>query len=248
MKKARGLFISIEGIDGAGKTTVRNKVVEWFKESQIPFCQTREPGGTPNAERLREFVLFDSTVSPHGGHNEQEGLTPMTQALIVNAARLQHVEVVIKPNLAEGKVVITDRFCDSTLAYQGAIMGVDVGALQGIHKLALGNFYPDLTILLDLEPEIAKARIDARAGGKNLLDRLTIEDYSRARLSFLQSVSASDREAIVVDASQNEEQVFAQILPTLMQIKNKLRERLHPFDQNFKMPLIKNTGIKDTSV
>lgn len=226
MNRAKGMLISVEGIDGSGKTTVVNKVFDWFKESQISVIRSREPGGTPNAERLREFVLFDNEKSPYGGHNSQEGITPITQALVISAARVQHVEVVIKPNIEKGNVVVCDRFSDSTLAYQGAIMGVDAGILQGLHKLSLGDFYPDLTILLDIDPELAKARVDARPGSKNLLDQLTVEDYSRARLSFLQSVSASNRECLVVDASQNEDQVFAQILPTLMQIKNKLRERL----------------------
>lgn len=221
----KGMFISVEGIDGSGKTTVVEKVVDWFKESQVPVIRSREPGGTPNAERLREFVLFDNEKSPYGGHNSQEGITPITQALVINAARVQHVEVVIKPNMKEGKVVVSDRFSDSTLAYQGAIMGIDIGILQGIHRLALGDFYPDLTILLDIDPEAAKARVDARPERKNLLDELTVDDYKRARMSFLQSVSASNRECIVVDASQNEEQVFAQILPTLMKIKNKMRTR-----------------------
>lgn len=221
----QGMFIAIEGIDGSGKTSVRNKIVEWFKESQIPYCRTREPGGTPNAERLREFVLFNNEQSPYGGHNPQEGLTPMTQALVINAARRQHVEFIIKPRMAAGDVVITDRFLDSTLAYQGAGMGLDIGTLLGLHKLAVGNFYPDLTILLDVDTEIAAKRVSDRPEKKNLLDELGPEFYERGRQCFLQSSQASDREYLVVDANQSEGQVFAQILPTLMQIKNKYRER-----------------------
>lgn len=225
MNRAKGMLISVEGIDGSGKTTAVGKVIEWLHESQIPYIKTREPGGTPNAERIRDLVLFNNTQSP-SGHEEAEGLTPITQALLVNAARAQHIEVVIKPMMAKGNVVVTDRFADSTLAYQGAIMGLDVGALQAIHRLAHSDFYPDLTILLDIDPKIARARLDGRPDKKNLLDNLSVEDYERARLCFLQSVSASNRECIVVDASQDEQQVFNQILPALMQLKNKLRERL----------------------
>lgn len=221
----KGMLIAIEGIDGSGKTSVRNKMIEWFKESQIPHCCTREPGGTPNAERLRDFVLFNNEKYNNGGHDAEEGLTAMTQALVINAARRQHVEVVIKPRIEAGEVVITDRFLDSTLAYQGAGMGLDIGALLGLHKLAIGNFYPDLTILLDVDTAIAAKRVSDRPEKKNLLDELGPEFYERGRQCFLQSSQASDREYLVVDASQSEEQVFAQILPTLMQIKNKYRER-----------------------
>jgi dTMP kinase len=141
-----GLFISFEGIDGAGKSSHINALANLFRQQGRTVVLTREPGGTPVAERLRELVL-----------NEQ--MDPMTEALLVFAARKEHIEQVIRPALLQGQVVISDRFTDSTFAYQGEGRGFDWEVLSQLEQWVQGTLQPDITLWFDLPPAIAAQRL-----------------------------------------------------------------------------------------
>jgi dTMP kinase len=141
-----GLFISFEGIDGAGKSSHINALANLFRQQGRTVVLTREPGGTPVAERLRELVL-----------NEQ--MDPMTEALLVFAARKEHIEQVIRPALLQGQVVISDRFTDSTFAYQGEGRGFDWEVLSQLEQWVQGTLQPDMTLWFDLPPAIAAQRL-----------------------------------------------------------------------------------------
>lgn len=161
MKK--GIFISIEGPDGSGKSTQIENIKEYFKEKNIDIVFTREPGGTPISERIRDIIL---------DINNKE-MCDMTEALLYAASRAQHVEEVIKPALKSGKVVICDRFVDSSIAYQG--YGRELGEkVTIINEYAIDNCMPDITFLMVLDPEVGISRMINR--GK--LDRLEVEKVS----------------------------------------------------------------------
>jgi dTMP kinase len=141
-----GLFISFEGIDGAGKSSHINALANLFRQQGRTVALTREPGGTPLAERLRELVL-------------NESMDPMTEALLVFAARKEHIEQVIRPALSQGQVVISDRFTDSTFAYQGEGRGFDWEVLSQLEQWVQGTLQPDMTLWFDLPPAIAAQRL-----------------------------------------------------------------------------------------
>ena len=156
---ARGLFISIEGPDGSGKSTQLKNIKGFFEERGIPTVFTREPGGTSIGEKIREILLDKTNVE----------MDSMTEAMLYAAARAQHVAQVIKPAVEEGKVVVCDRFVDSSIAYQG--YGRNLGeSVEIINSYAVNGFMPDLTILMKLDPNIGKDRIGSRDK-----DRLELE-------------------------------------------------------------------------
>jgi len=161
----RGIMISLEGIDGAGKTTQREAIAQYFKEKGIPYIQTREPGGTPFAEQIRELLKS----------NRDEPVDIVTETLLFYAARKQHIEQVIEPHLAKGVVVLCDRFSDSTFAYQRA-KGIRSFQIADIEKVSIGFFKPDYTFYFDIDIETSKLRATAR--GK--LDRMEEEFYANA--------------------------------------------------------------------
>ena len=141
-----GLFVSFEGIDGAGKSSHINALANLFRQQGRTVVLTREPGGTPLAERLRELVL-------------NEPMEPMSEALLVFAARKEHIEQVIRPALLQGQVVISDRFTDSTFAYQGEGRGFDWEVLSQLEQWVQGTLHPDMTLWFDLPPATAAQRL-----------------------------------------------------------------------------------------
>jgi len=199
-------FIVIEGLEGAGKTTARDVVVNTLREQGIEDIQfTREPGGTPLAEKLRDLIK-------QGIEGEQ--LTDKAEVLMLYAARVQLVENVIKPALARGAWVVGDRHDLSSQAYQGGGRGIDSRLMTSLRDTVLGDFRPDLTLYLDLSPEIGLQR--ARARGE--LDRIEQESlafFQRTRERYL-SLAAEDESIKTIDASQTLEQVSASIRQTLI--------------------------------
>lgn len=185
-------FIVIEGLEGAGKTTAREAIVAVLREQGIhDLVFTREPGGTPLAEKLR--VLIKQGI-------EGEHITDRAELLMLYAARVQLVENVIKPALARGAWVIGDRHDLSSQAYQGGGRGMDAQLMATLRDTVLGNFRPDLTLYLDVTPEIGLARARAR-GALDRIEQESLRFFERTRERYL-ALSAADPRTIVIDATQ----------------------------------------------
>ena len=159
-----GLFITMEGTDGAGKTTQINRIAQYFEDKGYKEICTREPGGTPISEKIREIIIDKNNTE----------MTDMTEALLYAAARAQHVEEVILPALKEGDIVISDRFVDSSVVYQGFARSIGERLIKNINKYAVGDLEPDITFFLKLKPEDGLARKREQAE----LDRLEAEKFS----------------------------------------------------------------------
>ena len=198
-----GLFISFEGIDGAGKSTHINGLADAFKAAGRAVTLTREPGGTPLAEKLRTMVLNDAMDS-------------LTESLLIFAARRDHVVNVINPALARGDVVLCDRFTDATFAYQGAGRGFDLGVLSTLEKWVQSStsqslLQPDLTVWFDLNPiEAAKRLADARVPDK--FEAQPVEFFSRVAQGYADRVQAEPDRFARVDAGQTRDAVWDGVL------------------------------------
>ncbi|WAJ71021.1 dTMP kinase [Catenovulum adriaticum] len=193
-------FIVIEGLEGAGKTTALGHVIDWLTERDIEFIQTREPGGTPMAEQLRELVK---------AIRDNEKVTAEAELLIMYASRIQLIENVIKPAQAQGKWVVGDRHDLSSRAYQGGGRGISDTLIEPIRQAVLKGFEPDLTLYLDIRPEIGLAR--ARKRGE--LDRIELEQmdfFNQTRDKYL-SIAQTEDKIETVDAEQKPAQVGQQI-------------------------------------
>ena len=186
-----GCFITFEGGDGSGKSTQVERLAARLRARGIDPLVTREPGGTPLAEALRALVL-DPARRP----------APLTEALLIIAARADVVAGVIAPALAAGRVVLCDRFTDSTLAYQGAGRGLDAARLAEWNRIATAGRDPDLTLLFDVDPELARVRRSGAAGGTNRLDREPPEFHARVRGRYLELAAAEPKRFVVLDASR----------------------------------------------
>ncbi len=205
---AKGKFITVEGVEGVGKSTNISTIQTTLLAHAVPFILTREPGGSPLSEKVR-LLLLD---------RKDTDMTPMAELLLVLAARVQHVDTVIRPALARGDWVVCDRFSDSTYAYQGGGRGIDPSVIQRLETETLRAFRPDLTILLDLPPQQGLAR--ARERGD--VDRFEAEDatfFDRVRRAFLDRAAAEEDRFRIVDASADLESVnraVRQIVEALM--------------------------------
>lgn len=182
----KGRFITIEGVEGVGKSTNISYIERFLEARDIKFVSTREPGGTALAERIRD-VLLDKAES---------SMDPMTELLLMFAARKQHTEELIKPALKRGEWVICDRYTDSSYAYQGGGRGLDSKIISKVEKLTLGSFKPDLTIVLDLPVKKGLAR----AGNRGELDRFELESekfFKRVRATFLARAKTHKRYHVI---------------------------------------------------
>ncbi|HZY50607.1 MAG TPA: dTMP kinase [Devosia sp.] len=207
----RARFITFEGGEGVGKSTQVKRLVASLKQHSIAAVRTREPGGTPKAEAIRAFILQ--------GRSEQWG--PGAEAVLFAAARLDHVNQLIAPNLDAGKWVISDRFSDSTRAYQGLTGGVDVKLIDALEVLALNGRTPDLTIVLDMDPEAAFRRVLEREMEPVLADtgdRFEKEDldwHRRLREAFLAIARKNAERCVVIPAGQTEDALQQEIWDVL---------------------------------
>ncbi|MCB7068953.1 MULTISPECIES: dTMP kinase [Bacillaceae] len=173
----KGTFITVEGPDGAGKTTVLNIIAEELAAEGYPIVQTREPGGSPIAEKIRQIILDKK-------HTEMD---PRTEALLYAAARRQHLIEKIIPALEKGNIVLCDRFIDASIVYQGFARKIGIDEVLKINHFAIENTMPDLTIYFDIEPEIGLERIQKhRQGEMNRLDLETMEFHKMVREGYLQ--------------------------------------------------------------
>jgi len=204
---AKGRFITFEGGEGVGKSTQIKRLAANLAEVGIDAVRTREPGGTPKAEAIRSFILQGKSEAWGAG----------AEAVLFAAARHDHVTQLIAPNLEAGRWVLSDRFADSTRAYQGLTGGVDTKTVDALEDLALDGQVPDLTLLLDMSPDEAFARVEQRAledGIPTVVDRFEKEDivwHRRLREGFLKIAEDNPERCVVIDASQGEDEMAAAI-------------------------------------
>ena len=185
------MFITLEGPEGSGKTSHIPYLVEYLREKGYTVFPTREPGGTSIGEQIREVIHDLKNVEMH----------PRAETLLYQAARAQIVEQVIKPRLADGEIVISDRYYDSTIAYQGYGHQQDLEQVRGLVKYATGGLTPDLTVLLDLDVEIGLGR-KKKDNEWNRLDAYTVEFHKRVRAGYLEMVKAEPKRWVVVNSEQ----------------------------------------------
>ena len=201
-----GRFITLEGIEGAGKSTVARLVRDWLAQHEIPVRLTREPGGTPLAERVRQIVL----------ERGDEHLSPETETLLMFAARGIHLENLIRPALTRGDWVVCDRFTDATRAYQGAARGVDPRWIEELATTVHGGLQPDCTLLLDLPVAVGLARARGRSGAA--ADRFEAEAelfFEKVREGYLDLARREPRRIHVVDAGAALAEVERQVIRIL---------------------------------
>ncbi|HEX6124735.1 MAG TPA: dTMP kinase [Pyrinomonadaceae bacterium] len=200
----QGKFITFEGIDGSGKSTQLRMLAGELRQRGIDVITTHEPGGTPLGRRLREAFL-----------ETEESVAPIAELLLFAADRAQHVEFLIKPALAEGRIVISDRYADATFAYQGAGRGFPEETVNEIIKLATGGLKPDLTLFFDITVENAIRRMAERhevGAGKNRMDAETTEFYVNVRKAYL-GIAERERERFkIIDANASIEETHAKVV------------------------------------
>jgi dTMP kinase len=200
-----GRFITLEGIEGAGKSTVARYIMEWLQARGLPAVLTREPGGTPLAERVRELVLTPGA----------EPIPPAAELLLMFAARSLHLANLIRPALARGEWVICDRFTDATRAYQGAGRGLDAASIESLAALVHADLSPDLTLLLDLPVAVGLTRAQARRGQADRFEQERGPFFERVRAAYLQLAREDARRFCVVDAARDLPQVQATVAAAL---------------------------------
>jgi len=196
----RGRFVTIEGIEGAGKSTQIDTVRTLIGRAGHEVVVTREPGGTPLAERIRALVLAPS----------DEAMPALAELLLMFAARCVHLEGLVRPALLRGAWVVCDRFTDATLAYQGGGRGLPRAHIEALAQLVHPDLSPDLTLLLDVAPAIGLARA-GRRGAADRFEREHVEFFERVRATYLDLARASPRRFVVIDASLSAAETAAQV-------------------------------------
>jgi dTMP kinase len=205
----RGRFITLEGIEGAGKSSLQRLLAEALIARGRRVCATREPGGTPLAEDIRSLVL----------KRREEAMPPAAEVMLMFAARCAHVENRIRPALASGEWVLCDRFTDATRAYQGGGRGFDATAIEQLAALSHPRLQPDLTLLLDLPPEAGLARARGRREGGDRFEDETLAFFTRVRERYLALAAAEPARIRVIDATRAADAVFQQALALVEAVK-----------------------------
>ncbi len=197
------MFITLEGIEGSGKTTQLKQLGGYFENRGRSCVLTREPGGTGLGQKIRA-ILLDPASSE---------LVPTAELLLYMADRCQHINTLIKPSLAEGKVVLCDRYFDATIVYQGIARGIDTRLICDLHRIIFNDLKPDITFLLDLAPKIGLARAwkqlenGTRAGIESRFEEETLSFHEKVRAGYLELARKDPERIRVVDGSQDEKQV-----------------------------------------
>ena len=192
------MFITLEGPEGSGKTTAVEAAVKKLTEMGYQIVRTREPGGTPISEQIRNVILDKGNTAMDG----------RTEALLYAAARRQHLVEKVWPAIKEGKIVICDRYLDSSLAYQGGARGLGIDNILNINLFATENTWPDLTLLFDLDPKIGLERISKNANREvNRLDLEKLDFHNNVRNTFLELAKRYPDRFIIIDASKSQEEV-----------------------------------------
>lgn len=198
----RGKFISLEGGEGGGKSTQARRLADALKNEVRDILLTREPGGSPGAEQIRSLLVDGDT------HRWDS----LTETFLHFAARRDHLVNTVEPALRQGTWVITDRFADSTVAYQGFGHGVDLETIQTLYRICVGSMAPDLTIILDLPVELGLGRAAGRGGGEDRYERMDYAFHERLRHGFLEIARREPERCIVIDATREENEIHAGIL------------------------------------
>ena len=201
------MFITLEGPEGSGKTTAVEYAVKALEEKGYQIVRTREPGGTPIAEQIRNVIL----------DKENTKMDPRTEALLYAASRRQHLVEKVWPALKEGKIVICDRYLDSSLAYQGGARGLGIDNILNVNMFATENTFPDLTLLFDITPEEGLKRIAANASREvNRLDLEKLEFHHKVRNTFLELAKKYPERYVIIDASKSREEVAKATLDAIL--------------------------------
>ena len=201
--RTKGCFITFEGVDGSGKTTQIDALSQHLREHTIDHLCTREPGGTPLGESLREKLL----------HHPQTA--PLTQALLMAAARHEHVQHVIQPALAKGTWVLSDRFMDSTTVYQGHVQGVDLGFLSTLHQATVGGVIPDITFLITLPMTYLETRLNARH--KDHYDDQPLAFHAHIQEGFVALAEKHPQRFCIIDGHQAPDRITQDIWRAIQQ-------------------------------
>lgn len=197
------MFITFEGGEGSGKTTCINRVVETLQKEGKEIVLTREPGGTPISEEIRNVIL----------NKKNTDMDPRTEALLYAASRRQHIVQKILPSLKEGKIVISDRFLDSSLAYQGVARGLGIDEIFKVNQYATEGLEPDVTFFFDIEPEEGLRRISANSEREvNRLDVEKLSFHHNVRNAFLELAKRYPNRIVVIDASQDKDGVYNSVM------------------------------------
>lgn len=208
---SRGRFITLEGQDGAGKTTNLDEIERVVTGAGYDLLRTREPGGTALGDNIRRLVL----------HGDEMNIDPMAELLLIFAARAQHLSEVIKPTLATGAWVLCDRFTDATYAYQGGGRGIDEARIEQLETLVQGSLRPDLTLLLDVEIETGAAR-SGTGGNPDRFESEATGFRTRVREAYLQRADLDPARFRVIDAERSLDEVRRQVEDTLLQFIDTL--------------------------
>ena len=198
------LFISFEGIEGSGKSTQAKILYDFLKQKEYPVILTREPGGTAIGNDIRQ-ILIDKK-------NNQ--INPLTELMLNFASRIEHLQQVILPALKNKQIVITDRFYDSTLAYQGFAMGVEIETIEKVHQLTINSIQPDITFLCDMEVEVAFQRIKSRSDN-NRYEELSFDFHNKVRNGFLKIAQDNVSRIKIINANNDVSKVAEQIVKYL---------------------------------
>lgn len=196
------MFITLEGSEGSGKTSQIPALADALRGAGYAVLTTREPGGTPIGDQIRNILMNFKNTDMH----------PRTEILLFQAARAQHVERIIRPALAEGKVVVCDRYADSTMAYQGYGYQSDLNVLRTLLDFATGGLKPDLTLLFDVDVEVGLRRRQASGGEYNRMDAFQLDFYQRVRRGYLELAAADPARWVVLDASLSKAEVRENML------------------------------------
>jgi dTMP kinase len=205
------MFITLEGIEGSGKTTQIEHIRRFLQTNEFDVAVTREPGGTELGQKIRGILLDP----------ESKGMTPATEMLLYTADRAQHIRQIILPALEAGKVVLCDRYFDATLVYQGYARGLDIPGIRELHRLMCKGLAPTLTLLFDLPPEVGLARawsqIDSgdRCGSETRFEKEAVDFHRKVRQGYLELARLEPGRFQIIDAAQDEEAVRRQIFSVL---------------------------------
>ena len=206
------MFISLEGIEGCGKTTQLEDLSAFLAEKGRPYVVTREPGGTAIGKKIRSILMDPASKE----------LVPAAELLLYMADRAQHIHSLIKPSLAEGKIVLCDRYFDATVAYQGYARGLDIGFIREMHRIVLKDLKPDITLLLDLPPRIGLARawqeLDSgnRSDTESRFEEEAISFHEKVRAGYLELAGMEPERFKIIDASRQIDEVQADIRKVLV--------------------------------
>jgi len=208
----KGIFITIEGPDGSGKTTIINMLAENLQKEGFEVMATREPGGIEIAEQIRQVIL----------DRDNTAMDPRTEALLYAAARRQHLAEKVKPALENGKIILCDRFVDSSLAYQGYARGLGIDEVYSINEFAIENMMPELTLYFDLAPELGLERINKNKGREvNRLDLENLEFHQKVREGYMILAERFTDRIVKIDASRELETVYEDAEAKIKDLLNK---------------------------